>query len=146
MIKIMQDEPRVLFVCTGNSCRSQMAEGLLKHYGNGEFEVYSAGLSPSYVHPLAIKAMAESGIDITNQYSKTVNEFIGQEFSYVITVCGSAKELCPVFSGKYKVLHWSIEDPASTSGTEEETMKVFRKVRQNILEKVKYFVTIFKAG
>jgi len=141
MIKIMQDKPKVLFVCTGNSCRSQMAEGLLKHYGNGEFEVYSAGLKPSYVHQLAIKAMAELDIDITNQYSKIVNEFIGQEFSYVITVCDSAKELCPVFPGKYMAFHWRIEDPASTSGTEEEMMKVFRKVRQNILEKVKHFIT-----
>jgi arsenate reductase len=118
-----------------------MAEGLLKHYGNGEFEVYSAGLRPSYVHPLAINAIAELDIDITNQYSKTVTEFIDQEFSYVITVCDSAKELCPVFPGKYKALHWRIEDPASTSGTEEEMMKVFRKIRQNILEKVKHFVT-----
>jgi arsenate reductase len=146
MTKMMQDKPKVLFVCTGNSCRSQMAEGMLKHYGNGEFEVYSAGLRPSHVHPLAIKALAELDIDITNQYSKTVNEFIGQEFSYVVTVCGSAKELCPVFPGKYNALHWSIEDPASTSGTEEEMMKVFRKVRQNILEKVKHFVTTNKAG
>jgi len=146
MVKIMQDKPKVLFVCTGNSCRSQMAEGLLKHYGNGEFEVYSAGLRPSHVHPLAIKAMAESDIDITNQYSKTVTEFIDQEFSYVVTVCGSAKEFCPVFPGKHNALHWSIEDPASTSGTEEEMMKVFRKVRQNILEKVKHFVTTNKAG
>ncbi len=141
MIKIMQDKPKVLFVCTGNSCRSQMAEGMLKHYGNGEFEVYSAGLRPSHVHPLAIKAMAELDIDITNQYSKTVNEFIGQEFSYVITVCDSAKELCPVFPGKYMALHWRIKDPASISGTEEEMMKVFRKVRQNILKKVKHFIT-----
>ncbi len=146
MTKMMQDKPKVLFVCTGNSCRSQMAEGMLKHYGNGEFEVYSAGLRPSHVHPLAIKAMAELDIDITNQYSKTVNEFIGHEFSYVVTVCGSAKELCPVFPGKYNALHWSIEDPAPTSGTEEEMMKVFRKVRKNILEKVKHFVTTFKAG
>ena len=144
--KMMQSIPKVLFVCTENSCRSQMAEGLLKHYGNGEFEVYSAGLRPSYVHPFAIKAMAELDIDITNQYSKTVNEFLGQEFSYAITVCDSAKELCPVFPGKHKVLHWSIEDPASISGTEEEMMKVFRKVRKNILEKVKHFVTTFKAG
>lgn len=123
-----------------------MAEGLLKHYGNGEFEVYSAGLRPSYVHPLSIKAMAELDIDITNQYSKTVTEFIGQEFSSVITVCDSAKELCPVFPGKHKALHWSIEDPASTSGTEEEMMKVFRKVRQNISAKVKHFITTIKAG
>ncbi len=146
MIKIMQDKPKVLFVCTGNSCRSQMAEGMLKHYGNGEFEAYSAGLRSSQVHPLAIKAMAELDIDIANQYSKTVNECIGQEFSYVVTVCDSAKELCPVFPGKYKTLHWSIEDPASISGTKEEMMKVFRKVRQDILEKVKHFVTTNKAG
>ena len=146
MTKMIQDKSKVLFVCTGNSCRSPMAEGLLKHYGNGEFEVYSAGLRLSHIHPLAIKAMAELDIDITNQYSKTVNEFIGKEFSYVITVCDSAKELCPVFPGKYKALHWSIEDPASTSDTEEEMMKVFRKVRQNILEKVKHFITTIKAG
>jgi len=123
-----------------------MAEGLLKHYGNGEFEAYSAGLRPSYVHPLVIKVMAELNIDITNQYSKTVNEFIDHEFSYVISVCDNAKSFCPVFPGKYKALHWSIEDPASTSGTEEEMMKVFRKVRQNILEKVRHFVATFKAG
>ncbi|MBS1258306.1 MAG: Arsenate reductase [Candidatus Scalindua arabica] len=146
MTKMMQDKPKVLFVCTGNSCRSQMAEGLLKHFGNGEFEVYSAGLRPSYVHPLAIKAVAELVIDITKQYSKTVNEFIGQDFSYVITVCDGAKEFCPVFPGKYKALHWSIEDPASISGTEEEMMKVFRKALQNILENVKHFITTNKAG
>ncbi len=128
-------------MCTGNSCRSQMAEGLLKHYGNDKFEVYSAGLRPSSVHPLAIKAMAELDIDITNQYSKPVNEFLGQEFSYVITVCDSAKMLCPSLPGKHKVLHWSIEDPASTSDTEEEMMKVFRKVRHDILEKTKHFIS-----
>ena len=143
---MMQSILKVLFVCTRNSCRSQMAEGLLRHYGNGEFDVYSAGLKPSHVHPLAINAMAELDIDITNQYSKTVNEFISKEFSYVITVCDNAKEFCPVFPGKHKVLHWSIEDPASISGTEEEMMKVFRKVRQNILENVKHLITTIKAG
>ena len=95
-MQTVHNKQKVLFVCTGNSCRSQMAEGLLRHYGKDKFDVLSAGLKPSYVHPLAIKAMAESGIDITNQYSKTVNEFLGQGFSYVITVCDGAKERCPI--------------------------------------------------
>ena len=140
-MQTVHNKQKVLFVCTGNSCRSQMAEGLLRHYGKDKFEVFSAGLETSYVHPLAIKAMAESGIDITNQYSKTVNEFQGQNFSYVITVCDGAKELCPVFPGKYNAIHWSIEDPASAEGTENERMKVFRRVRQNILERINNFVS-----
>ncbi len=118
---------KVLFVCTGNSCRSQMAEGMLRHYGKGKFEVFSAGLEPSYVHPLAIRTMAELGIDITNQHSKTVNELLEEVFSYVITVCDSAKELCPVFPGEYNAIHWSIEEPASAEGTETERMNDFRR-------------------
>ena len=132
---------KVLFVYTGNSCRSQMAEGMLRHYGKDKVEVFSAGLEPSYVHPLAIKTMAESGIDITNQHSKTVNEFLGEDFSYVITVCDSAKERCPVFPGKYKAIHWSIEDPASAEGTETERMKEFSRVHQNILERINHFIS-----
>ncbi len=137
----MQNRPRVLFLCTGNSCRSQMAEGLLKHYGIGNFDVYSAGLKPSHVHPLAIKVMAESSIDITNQHSKTVNEFLDQEFSYIITVCGGAKELCPAFKGNYNALHWRIDDPATARGTEEEMMKVFRDTRDKISEEVNHFIS-----
>ncbi len=113
-----KDKPKVLFLCTGNSCRSQMAEGLLKHYGKGKFEVYSAGLMPSSVHPLAIKAMAELGIDITDQHSKSLNEYLGQEFSYVITVCDNAKMFCPTFPGKHRYIHCSIIDPVSATGTE----------------------------
>jgi arsenate reductase len=85
--------------------------------------------------------MAESGIDITNQYSKTVNEFLGEDFSYVITVCDSAKELCPVFPGKYNAIHWSIEDPASAVGSESERMKDFRRVRQNIMKRINHFIS-----
>jgi len=140
-MQTVHNKQKVLFVCTGNSCRSQMAEGMLRHYGKDKFEVFSAGLEPSHVHPLAIKTMAESGIDISNQCSKTVNEFLGKDFSYVITVCDSAKELCPVFPGKYNAIHWSIEDPASTEGTESERMKDFRRVRQNILERINYFIS-----
>ena len=140
-MQAVHNKQKVLFVCTGNSCRSQMAEGMLMHYGKDKFEVFSAELEPSYVHPLAIKAMAESGIDLTGQHSKTVNELLEEEFSYVITVCDSAKERCPVFPGKYKAIHWSIEDPASAEGTETERMKDFRRVRQDILEMINHFIS-----
>jgi arsenate reductase len=135
---------RVLFLCTGNSCRSQMAEGLLRYFGNDKFEVYSAGLNPSFVHPLAIKVMAEIGIDISNHRSKSVAEFLGQTFDYVITVCDKAKESCPNFPGEMKKIHWSFEDPAEASGTEEERLKVFRKVRDKIKEHILSFVKEFE--
>ena len=118
-----------------------MAEGMLKHYGKDKLEVFSAGLEPSFVHPLAIRAMSESGINISNQYSKTVKEFLGEDFSYVITVCDSAKERCPVFSGKYDAIHWSIEDSASAEGTESERMADFKRVRQNIHERIDSFIS-----
>ena len=136
-------KPKVLFLCTGNSCRSQMAEGLLKHYGNSKFEVYSAGFMPSSVHPLAIKAMTELGIDITGQRSKSANEYLDQEFSYVITVCDNAKMLCPTFPGQHRRLHWSIEDPVSATGSEEEMLKAFRKVCHKILRKINHFILTY---
>jgi arsenate reductase len=117
-----------------------MAEGLLKHYGNSKFEVYSAGFMPSSVHLLAIKAMAELGIDITGQRSKSANEYLDQEFSYVITVCDNAKMLCPTFPGQHRRLHWSIEDPVSATGSEEEMLKAFRKVCHKILKKINHFI------
>lgn len=131
---------RVLFLCTGNSCRSQMAEGLLRHFGNNKFEVFSAGTHPSFVHPLAIEAMREIGIDISNHRSKSVMEFLGQEFDYVITVCDKAKESCPTFPGDVKRIHWSFEDPAEATGTKEERMKVFRKVRDEIKSHILEFI------
>jgi len=137
-------KPKVLFLCTGNSCRSQMAEGLLKHYGNSKFEVYSAGFMPSSVHPLAIKVMAELGIDITGQRSKSANEYLDQEFSYIITVCDNAKKLCPTFPGKHKYLHWSIEDPVSATGSEEEMLKAFRKVCHKILKEINRFISTYE--
>ncbi len=140
-MQTVHKKQKVLFVCTGNSCRSQMAEGMLRHYGKDKFEVFSAGLDPSHVHPLAIKAMTEARIDISNQYSKTVNDFLGTDFSYVITVCDSAKERCPVFPGKYNAIHWSIEDPASAVGSESERMKDFRRVRQNIMKRINHFIS-----
>lgn len=119
-------------MCTGNSARSQMAEGLLREIGKGRFEVESAGVISSFVRPQAIQAMKEIGIDISNHRSKSVEEFAGQKFHYVITVCDNAKENCPLFPGGTKRLHWSFDDPAEATGTEEEQMAVFRRVRDEI--------------
>jgi arsenate reductase len=133
---------RILFLCTTNSCRSQMAEGILKAIGGEEFEVESAGAKPSFVHPLAIKVMAEIGIDITNQRSKSVAEFAGQEFDYVVTLCGDdAKVICPVFFGKAKErLHWNFADPAEAEGSDPEVLSVFRKVRDQIKTRIEKFI------
>jgi len=124
---------RILILCTGNSCRSQMAEGFLKSF-DGELEVYSAGTKPSnQVHPKAIQVMKEAGIDLSQNYPKMVDKFLNESFDYVITVCDNAKETCPVFIGKVgKQLHIGFEDPAEAAGTEEEVFAVFRKVRDEI--------------
>ena len=133
-----------LFLCTGNSARSQMAEGFLRHLASDKFEVFSAGVNPTQVNPLAIKVMDEVGIDISKQKSKSVKEFIGQRFDYVITVCDNARQTCPVFPGKYQKVHWSLEDPAQAQGTEEERPLIFRKVRNQIKEKVLQFLDLTK--
>ncbi len=124
---------RILILCTGNSCRSQMAEGLLKSFDK-ELEVYSAGTRPAEkVHPKAVLVMKELGIDLSENYPKLVDEFLNMEFDYVITVCGNAKENCPVFIGKVgKQLHIGFEDPAEATGTEEEIINEFRKIRDEI--------------
>jgi arsenate reductase (thioredoxin) len=121
---------RVLILCTGNSARSQMAEGLLRHLGGARFEVHSAGTRASFVRPEAIEAMAELGIDLGGHRSKCVDEFSGQEFDYVITVCDHANEICPVFPGQTQRIHHSFEDPPAPGvGTDEERLAVFRRVR-----------------
>lgn len=124
---------RILILCTGNSCRSQMAEGLLKSF-DSELEVYSAGTNPSdKVNPKAVQVMNEIGIDISQNYPKMVDQFLNAPFDYVITVCDNAKETCPVFIGKVgKQLHIGFEDPADATGSEEEILSVFRKVRDEI--------------
>lgn len=128
----MNDEKlRVLFLCTHNSARSQMAEALLRRHG-GDVEVHSAGNEPGEVHPLAVRAMAESGIDISEADSKHLDQFIGQDFDYVITVCDRANESCPVFPGDPKRIHWSFEDPSAATGSEEERLKAFRDVRNQL--------------
>jgi len=126
----MSDKKRVLILCTGNSARSQMAEGLLRHDAGGRFEVESAGTRPSAVRPEAIQAMRELGIDISA--SKSVEEFAGQSFDCVITVCDSARESCPVFFGSARRIHRSFEDPASVRGTQEERLAAFRRVRDQL--------------
>jgi arsenate reductase (thioredoxin) len=127
----MADKKRVLILCTGNSARSQMAEGLLRHDAGDQFEVSSAGTKPSHVRPEAIAVMRELGIDISNHRSKHVDEFRGQPFHYVITVCDNAKESCPYFPGTVSI-HHSFEDPAGFKGTEPERLAVFRRVRDEI--------------
>ena len=131
---------RVLILCTGNSARSQMAEGLLRHDGGADFEVHSAGVAPSFIRPEAITAMKEIGIDISQQRSKSVDEFIGQEFDFVITVCDNAKEQCPVFPGKTERIHWSFDDPAAANGDEQFRLSVFARVRDEIREKLQGFI------
>jgi arsenate reductase len=122
----------VLILCTGNSARSQMAEGLLRYLAGDRFDVESAGVAPTQVRPEAIEVMREIGIDISKQRSKSVDEFAGEEFDYVITVCDNAKEQCPVFPGKTKRIHWSFEDPAAIAGEWDHRLDAFRKVRDEI--------------
>jgi arsenate reductase (thioredoxin) len=135
----MARKQRVLILCTGNSARSQMAEGLLRHDAGGMFEVVSAGTKPSQVRPEAIAVMRELGIDISGQRSKSVDEFAGEAFDYVLTVCDHAKESCPIYPGHMNRLHHGFEDPASIQGTEEERVIAFRKVRDEIRSYLRHF-------
>jgi arsenate reductase (thioredoxin) len=128
--------PRVLFLCVHNSARSQMAEGLLRTIAGGRFEAFSAGAEATEVRPLAIRAMAEVGIDISGQRSKTVQEFEGQAFDWVVTVCDDAKEACPYFPGD-RQLHWSFDDPSAAEGPEEERLEVFRRIRDEIALRIR---------
>ena len=127
---------RVLFLCSHNSARSQMAEGFLRAFAGADYDAFSAGLEATEVRPLAIQAMAEIGIDISTQTSKVVREFDGQQFDYVVTVCEDGREACPYFPGK-RALHWSFEDPSAADGTEAERLEVFRRVRDQIAERVR---------
>jgi len=122
----------ILFLCTGNSCRSQMAEGFAKKMLPKNMEIFSAGLEPKCVHPMAIKVMQEIGVDISHQKSKNISEIPIGEINVVITLCGDAVERCPIFPGKVERIHWEIEDPAKAQGSDKEIAIVFRKVRDNI--------------
>ena len=130
---------RVLILCTGNSARSQMAEGLLRHDAGAAYTVFSAGTKPTQVRPEAVAVMREAGIDISGQRSKSVDEFEGQEFEYVITVCDNAKQSCPIYPAKTKRIHWSIEDPAAVQGSEEERLAAFRRIRDELRLRLQRF-------
>ncbi len=132
---------RVLILCTGNCVRSQMAEGLLRHLGGSAYEVHSAGSHPSgYVSPLAIEAMQEIGIDISSHRSKSVSDFDGQRFDTVITVCDSAAGECPVFPGDPERIHWSIQDPGAVTGSHEEKLAAFRRIREDLASRLNSFL------
>ncbi len=137
----MTRKARVLVLCTANSARSQMAEGLLRALAGDRLDVVSAGIEPGSLHPLAVQAMAEIGIDISAQRSKSVERFSGQEFDFVITVCDAAAERCPVFPGSAQRLHWSVEDPVETAGIEEDRMSAFRTARDALRVHIEEFLT-----
>jgi arsenate reductase len=135
----MSGKKRVLMLCTGNSARSQMAEGLLRRIAGDRYEVFSAGVAPSHVRPEAIEVMSELGIDLSTHRSKSVDEFAGQRFDYVITVCDNAAENCPVFPGSTKRIHWSFDDPAGVTGSQEDRLAAFRHSRDEIRKRLEQF-------
>jgi arsenate reductase len=127
---------RVLFLCTHNSARSQMAEGLLRHLAGGRFEAFSAGTEATAVRPLAIRAMSELGIDISLHESKTLDRYLNDRFEYVITVCDDANESCPVFPNARTRLHWSLPDPSKATGAQEQQLAVYRTVRDELMRRI----------
>ena len=129
--------PKVMFLCSGNSARSQMAEGWLRHLAGDCFEVVSAGTEPSTVNPLAVEVMRERRIDISGHTSKPVGKFLGESFGFLITVCDTAREKCPIFPGAVKRIHWSLEDPAAATGSEAERTAVFRRIRDEIESRIR---------
>lgn len=136
----MPRKSRVLILCTGNSARSQMAEGLFRQAGGDRYEVFSAGTKPSLLRPEAIAVMRELGIDISGHRSKSVDEFAGQELDLVITVCDNAQESCPIFPGAAQRLHWPFEDPAAVAGAEDQRLAAFQSIRDQIQERIKLFL------
>ena len=133
----MENKKKVLFLCTGNSARSQMAEGLLRHLAGEKYEVFSAGTHPKGVHPRTVEVMKEIGIDVSAQTSKDVQQFLGQKFDYVITVCDRAKQQCPIFPGA-EPIHWGFDDPAEAS--QERQGEMFHRVREEITQRLRLFL------
>lgn len=142
----MTDRIKILILCTGNSARSQMAEGLLRDIAGDRVVVASAGVSPTHVRPEAIEAMKEIGIDISNHRSKSIDELITQPFDYVITVCDNANQQCPTFAGTSRRIHWSIEDPAAVSGDHETRLEAFRQARNVLRERLDNFIKDVRWG
>ncbi|HEY1122749.1 MAG TPA: arsenate reductase ArsC [Haloferula sp.] len=143
----MNSKPIVLILCTGNSCRSHMAEGILRAAAGDVLDVQSAGSKPAgYVHPLAIRALEEIGIDISGHRSKHLDEFLASDVETVVTVCGNADQVCPMFPGQVNRHHWGFDDPAHATGSEEEQMEVFRRVRDEIRERFEAYAAERKAA
>lgn len=138
----MKKRRGILFLCTGNSCRSQIAEGFAKKLAEGDIKIYSAGLEPASLNPYAVRVMAEIGIDISKQYSKSIDEIPAHEIDTVITLCGDAEERCPSFYGNVERFHWPLPDPARATGSEEEIMGVFRSVRDEIKRRIEEFFSL----
>ena len=140
----MKNPVRVLFLCTHNSARSQMAEGILRSRSDGQIEVFSAGTEATRVHPLAIRAMQDLHIDISSQYSKSLTQFIDQDFDYIITVCDRAKESCPLFPGDPVRIHWSIPDPADATGSDQERYQAFKQASIELSTRISYLLIMIK--
>ena len=139
----MSTEPiRVLFVCTGNSARSQIAEALLRDFGGADFQVFSAGTEPKGVNPYTLRVLAEIDVDWSAARAKSVTEFLGQPFDYVITVCDRARQTCPVFPGNHNTLHWGLDDPAEVDGTDERKLEAFRRTRTEVATRLRPFVEL----
>jgi arsenate reductase len=133
---------RVLFVCTGNSARSQIGEAMLRDLGGADFATFSAGTEPKGVNPFAIRVLAEVGIDWSSATSKSVSEYLGTPFDYVITVCDRARQSCPIFPGEHNTLHWGLEDPAEVEGTDEQKLEAFRRTRTEVAMRVRPFIEL----
>ena len=135
------DKKKVIFICTGNACRSQMAEGLLRHMAGEKFEVYSAGSHPSRLHPASVAVMAEWNIDITHHTSEPINDYLETGIDIVITVCDNAKQICPTFPGNVKRIHWGLDDPYHGWGAEPEDLLPYRETRDELKDRIKVFLT-----
>lgn len=146
----MKQTIRVLFLCTGNSCRSQMAEALLRELGGEDFEVASAGTEPQSIHPLTHKVMEELGIDLARQRTKSLERYLDEPFDFIITVCDKARDRCPNFPGDHQRIHWGFADPAQVGGTSAEQLQAFRRVRNEIRDRLRPWIALqrrrFKAA
>ena len=135
------DKKKVFFICTGNACRSQMAEGLLRHMAGNKFEVYSAGSHPSRLHPASVAVMAERNIDIAHHTSETINDYLETGIDIVITVCDNAQQICPTFPGNVQRIHWGLDDPYHGWGAEPEDLLPYRETRDELKDRIKVFLT-----
>ena len=135
------NKKKVIFICTGNACRSQMAEGLLRHMAGDKFEVYSAGSHPSRLHPASVAVMAEWNIDITHHTSEPINDYLETGIDIVITVCDNAQQICPTFPGNVKRIHWGLDDPYHGWGAEPEDLLPYRETRDELKDRIKVFLT-----